>query len=79
MINYFSKYVYKLLFAFPTIRFSLILVPCGGCVDGAADRNRVCAAPSGTSPEECESKPDRCYWSEGWSSSKGAVARLDYV
>ena len=36
-----------------------------GCVDGPSQRNVVWAAPAGTEHEECESKPDRCYWTDG--------------
>ncbi|KAJ7386527.1 hypothetical protein OS493_008663 [Desmophyllum pertusum] len=47
--------------------FTLEAVP-SGCVDGAAQRDRVWAAPAGTNHEECESKPDRCYWTDGWKT-----------
>ena len=48
------------------------LVP-SGCVDGAAQRDRVWAAKRGTSHEECESKPDRCYWTDGWKAGYGVM------
>ena len=39
----------------------------------------VWAAPDRTSQEECESKPDRCYWSEGWDvSSRRMKAAVCY-
>lgn len=45
------------------------LVP-SGCVDAAANRDRVWAAEAGTSHEECESQSDRCYWTDGWNGSR---------
>ena len=42
-----------------------------GCVDGAAaaaQANSFLAAPRGTGHEECESKPDRCFWTDGWGT-----------
>lgn len=46
----------------------IMLVP-SGCVKDAVDNNKeqsVWAAPAGTHHEECESVPDRCYWTDGW-------------
>ena len=50
---------------FDRFRRNFLSVP-SGCVDGASQRNVVWAAPAGTEHEECESKPDRCYWTDGW-------------
>ncbi|KAL9950617.1 hypothetical protein ACROYT_G043140 [Oculina patagonica] len=57
--------------------FSLEAVP-SGCVYGAAERDNVWAAPPGTSHEECESKPDRCYWTDGWKSGKMQPGKCYY-
>ena len=54
---------------FVKFRFHLnfaLSVP-SGCVDGATSRYRLRAEPAGTGHEECESKPDRCYWTDGWN------------
>ena len=37
-----------------------------GCVDAAEHRDRVWAAERRTNHEECEGKPDRCFWTDGW-------------
>ena len=50
---------------FDRLRPNFLSVP-SGCVDGASQRNVVWAASAGTEHEECESKPDRCYWTDGW-------------
>ncbi len=46
-----------------------MLVPTG-CIDGAAEGDRVLAASDGTSHEECESKSDRCFWTDGWDTRR---------
>ncbi|KAJ7386524.1 hypothetical protein OS493_008660 [Desmophyllum pertusum] len=60
--------------SFPSMAdaFTLEAVP-SGCVDGAAERSLVLAAPAGTSHEECESKQDRCYWTSGWKAGYGVM------
>ncbi|XP_078354049.1 uncharacterized protein LOC144638704 [Oculina patagonica] len=67
---------YKNLYrgGFPSMAdtFTLEAVP-SGCVDGAAQRDRVWAAKKDTSQEECESKPDRCYWTDGWKAGYGRM------
>ena len=50
---------------FDRFRRNFLSVP-SGCVDGASQRNVVWAAPAGMEHQECESKPDRCYWTDGW-------------
>ncbi|KAL9950612.1 hypothetical protein ACROYT_G043135 [Oculina patagonica] len=71
--GYVSGYqnLYRSPPGFPSLTdaFTLESVP-SGCIDGAAERDRVSAAPDGTSHEECESKSDRCFWTDGWDNRR---------
>ena len=46
------------------VPFIIPLVP-RECVD-VRGNDKILAAESGITPEECEKKPDRCYWTDGW-------------
>ena len=48
------------------VKLAISLSVSSGCVDAAEHRDRVWAAEKKTSHEECERKPDRCFWTDGW-------------
>ena len=59
-----KSYWYKLWFL-------PFLVPSGCVTPGEyVLQMSVMAAPWHTSQEDCESKPDRCFWSDGWDTRR---------